>query len=166
MKHIALLAVAILLLTGCRDDHDHRRSDPWYLTYGNGHPIAADHSITYQEAELTNLINDHRTAAGLDLLRIHEGMEDLAEAHSIHMDLHSFLGKTNPEGDDEIDRADIAGIFYFEYTETVASGTTDPVATFDALLDTPAHDKIDDPDLTHFGVGHYIGFWTIDYARR
>jgi uncharacterized protein YkwD len=164
MKRLAWLLV---LAGGCHDHDDPVLApDPWYLRYGNGHPIGVAAPISAAEADMIDLINEHRVLSGRNALVVHPGMQDLARAHSIHMGLHGFVGELNPEGDDAEDRADIAGIFRFDYDEITGAGTSHPFLMFDLWLDAPAHVTIDDPFWTDMGVGYYNGHWTADFADR
>ena len=175
MKRAAWI-LALAAAAGCGDGYDHDEvvvvlhedeSEPltWTLLYPNGHPLTVEEPLSFQEVEMTNLINDHRVAAGKDALFPSLAMEDAARAHSVHMEIHFFYGTVNPEGDDAPDRADLASIPFFAYGEFVGFGFDDPFDMFNFWLDGPEHALIDDPFWTDVGVGYHAGTWTVDFRE-
>lgn len=177
MKRAAWV-LALVAAAGCGDGHGHGDDgvvvvlhdddfEPltWTLVYSNGHPLLVEEPLSFQEAEMTHLINDHRVAGGKDALFPNLAMEDAARAHSVHMEIGPFYGTINPEGDDAADRADLAGIPFFAYGEFVGFGFDDPFDMFGFWLDGPEHALIDDPFWTDVGVGVHAGYWTVDFRE-
>ena len=133
MKKI-LAVLGIMAVAGCHQDH-HGGSiyDPWYITYSNGHPIAAEAESTWvldQEDEMIDLINMDRAMMGLNVLIRSPLISDVARAHSIHMAAGNFEGSYNPEGDGPADRAAIAGFYFNRYGQNVSAGFSDSVDVF------------------------------------
>ena len=173
---LAILAVAAVAFPGCHahiDDDDCGCAN-WYLTYPNGHPIAASTSSSFvlgQETALLSMVNSHRVAMGIPAL-IDDGlMRDVARAHSIHMAIGDFTGETNPEGDDAADRADLAGVVWSMYYEAREYGWDHPADVYaDFLSDSGTHAIIDDPAFIYAGVGYEFDpdsiwgdYWTMDF---
>ena len=108
MKKI-LAVLGIMAVAGCHQDHHGGSAyDPWYITYSNGHPIAAEAENAWvldQEDEMVDLINMDRAMMGLNVLIHSPSISDVARAHSIHMAAGNFEGSYNPEGDGPVDRA-------------------------------------------------------------
>ncbi|MBI2932213.1 MAG: CAP domain-containing protein [Planctomycetes bacterium] len=179
MRTTTIAALLAGALCGCHDHGDSAVShsaDVWYVRYDNGHPVAAASSDAYilsHENELFALVNDHRVAMGLPAL-IHEGRtRDVARAHSIHMSIGDFTGLVNPEGDDPGDRADLAGLSWTTYAENIEYDLHSPFDVCSEWLASPGmHDNIDDPHVTHAGVGFehdaesmWNDYWTMDFRR-
>ncbi len=177
----AAALIAALGAPGCHvheDDHDTDIvvGGAWYITYGNGHPIAAsttDPFILSRESDLLSYVNNHRVSMGVAALIDSGAMRDVARAHSIHMSIGDFTGLVNPEGDDPGDRADIAGIAWSIYAENIEYDWSDPYDVYLEWLASPGmHANIDDPDFVYAGVGYehesesiWNDYWTMDFRR-
>ncbi len=166
-KIIAILG--ILAVAGCHDDRG-------YITYGNGHPIAAEADSPYileYEHEMADLINLDRTLLGMNALILSPGISDVARAHSIHMAWANFESTVNPEGDGPADRAALAGFYFSRYEENISAGSSDPVEVFNNWMMIPAmHDNLHDPFMDRMGVGYeydslstFGTYWTVDFLR-
>jgi uncharacterized protein YkwD len=177
MRKLTILGV-LLAVGGCDGGggEDEIIFDPWYVQYGNGHPIAAespDFFTLQQESDAVDLINMHRVAAGLNALIEDNRVADLARAHSIHMAIHGFASRFNPEGDGPADRASRAGLFFWAYDENIVAGAvsaSDAVNSWLAVSTT--HDRIDDPSWDAIGVGYnedpnsaFFSYWTVDFLE-
>lgn len=171
------LALAALASCGGGGGGGGDSHDPWYVRYGNGHPIAAEAEDFYtidRESEIMTLVNDHRILAGRNALIESGAMGDVARAHSLHMAIHGFEGPVNPEGDDPADRAWHAGISFFSYDEVLSAGIASASDVMDNWLALPPmHDRIDDLRWTHMGAGYadepgsrFRYYWTVDFADR
>jgi uncharacterized protein YkwD len=180
MRHAILaLALAGAAVSGCHDHDDHDdviTGSPWYITYGNGHPIAASSSdpvILPRETELMGYVNDHRVALGAPALIEHGLMRDLARAHSIHMSISGFTSTVNPEGDGPGARATIAGLPWTMYAENIEAGVSSAWNVYQEwAADSWTHDHIHDPNFTHAAVGYehdssstWNSYWTMDFRR-
>ncbi len=132
---------------------------PWYITYSNGHPIAAstsDGHVLAHENELFNLVNNHRASIAVPALINSESTRDVARAHSIHMAIGDFVGFVNPEGDDPGERSIKAGIGWTIYAENIEFGFHDARDVFENWLSSSgAHANIDDHDFVYAGVGYH-----------
>jgi len=171
----AMAAAALAAGCGGHDDGDDIiTGSPWYITYGNGHPIAASSSdphVLDHEDDLLALVNGHRVSIGLPALISSGPQRDVARAHSIHMAIGDFTGLTNPEGHDPGERADIAGIPWTIYAENIEYGVHDADDVFSNWLgNTGQHDNIDDPDFVYAGVGYehdsssiWNNYYTMDF---
>ena len=176
MKKIITI-LGILAVGGCHGDvYTGSAHDPWYITYGNGHPIAAKAESSYvlnKEHDMADLINLDRTLMGLNALVLSPGISDVARAHSIHMAAADFEGTFNPEGDGPADRAILAGFFFTRYEENISAGTADHVEVFNNWMMIPAmHDNLHDPFMDRMGVGYeedswttFGSYWTVDFLR-
>ncbi len=72
MRTLTLAVLAALAVGGChRHSHDDDPASNWYVTYGNGHPLAAtpdDGFIVDQENDLATRINNHRVSISVPAL--------------------------------------------------------------------------------------------------
>jgi uncharacterized protein YkwD len=176
MKTILALA-GIMAVAGCdQGGHGGSAFDPWYITYSNDHPIAAEAESGYilaKEDELVDLINIDRALSGLNVLVYSPEISDVARAHSIHEAIGGFTGSWNPEGDGPADRADLAGFFYTRYGENTSAGLSDPVDVFNNWMLIPAmHDNLHDAWWDRIGCGYeedswstYGNYWTVDFLE-
>jgi uncharacterized protein YkwD len=176
MKKI-LAILGIMAVAGCHQDrHGGGGSahDPWYITYSNGHPIAAEAESNYildHENEMIDLINVDRALTGLNVLVQSPDISDVARAHSIHMAISDFEGAYNPEGDGPEDRADLAGFFFTRYGENTSAGLFDPVDVFNNWMLIPGmHDNLHDFSWDWIGCGYeedvfstFGHYWTVDF---
>jgi uncharacterized protein YkwD len=150
----------------------------WYLTYPNGHPLAAvpaDAFQSGQEQALIDAINQDRQQAGVAPLTVLTPLGDVARAFSIHSVLGGFSGDTDPEGDDPAGRAARANVSVTEIDESLADGLEYPTAdsVMTAWLADPAMKaKLEDPKWTVIGAGFhdspvdYTPHWTLDLAQQ
>ena len=176
MKKIFTI-LGILAVAGCHGDiHTGSAHDPWYISYGNGHPIAAEAESSWvldQEHEMADLINYDRALMGLNVLVHSPAISDVARAHSIHMAAGNFEGNFNPEGDGPVDRAILAGFYFSRYEENISAGASDPVEVFNNWMMIPAmHENLHDYSWDRMGVGYeedpwstYESYWTVDFLR-
>jgi uncharacterized protein YkwD len=176
MRTLTLAALAALAVGGC---HRHSHDDPastWYVTYGNGHPLAAtpdDGFIVDQENDLAARINNHRVSIGVPALIDQGILRDAARAHSIHMAMHGFTGDINPEGDSPADRLDALGVAFSSVGENVVYDWDDAFDVYWEMINDPGmHANIDDPNFWYFGVGYehdagsfWNDYWTVKFRE-
>ncbi len=172
-----LMIATLAILAGCHHHHD--VDDPpasWYITYGNGHPLAAspdDGFIVSQESDLASRINNHRVSNGIPALIDQGSLRDVARAHSIHMAIHDFESDINPEGDSPADRADAAGIGFSALGENIVYDWADASDAYWEMINDPGmHANIDDPNFWYFGVGYehdsgsyWNDYWTVMFRE-
>jgi uncharacterized protein YkwD len=180
----SILAAAVALgLPACAPDRplpedggtpDH---PTWYLSYPNGHPLAAAQSgddVLAAEQVILDDVNAYRSASHLGPLIPSAPMGDMARAHSIHMPMHGFFQSRNPEGDGPTERAARIGIAITGIQEDLAQGTADGHAVVQQwLADPEAKARLSDPHANRMGVGFYqegeadaggTPYWTVDVA--
>lgn len=137
-----------------------RKASEPTLTYENGHPLAlpTDDSLALSfEADVIQLVNDHRVSRGLNALVDHGPLRDVARAHAQHMIEHRFTGHTNPEGLDAGARFTRAGLSWSVAGENIAAGPATPLDAFNAWMASPGHrQNIEREGWTHIGVGYAL----------
>lgn len=130
MRRLLLIVVA---LAGCRDTHIDLTPTPSYgvvtvapewvdlMVYDNSHPLAWPYVVDHPEIEdaFYQTVRDARAAAGLRPLQIDGLAIEGARAHAFHMNLHTFFGTVNPEGDGPFERYLKMGAYYGVLRETV-----------------------------------------------
>lgn len=130
---------------------------------------------TWAERLLADLINTERQKAGLNTLEWHDGLAEVARAHSADAARNNFESHTGSDGSQPWDRLaglDLSGSFNGE----VISFHLSPVHSIERLMQSDAHRNIIlKPNSTHFGVGYsfILGpvrpdngpatVWTVDF---
>jgi hypothetical protein len=112
-------------------------------------------SLEQLEDKLFFLLNQERTSQGLNALRFHPQLRDLARAHSRKMKLENKLSHDFPGYDPLAKRALQADLYFSSIGENVASGDTFVMRFFhQRLLASPGHrQNILNRDFTHMGIG-------------
>ncbi len=122
------------------------------------------------EAEVLDLVNQERTAAGCPSVSADGPLTGLARAHSADMRDRNFFAHDNPSGQGPEDRALAAGIGNLG-AENIAVGWTTAEAVMRALMDSPTHRAIIlKCSLRTLGVGVAYGgsygiYWTQDFGN-
>ncbi len=178
MNKIFMLGAIALAAGGCHQDHHGGggHSDPWQVTYSNGHPVTAEAESAYildKENEMVDLINLDRALMGLNVLIHSPAISDVARGHSVHMAMSDFTGSWNLEGDGPADRAILAGLFFNRYSENTSAGLSDPVDVFNNWMLLPAmHDNLHDIWWDRIGCGYeedaystFGSYWTVDFLE-
>lgn len=106
------------------------------------------------EAQVRELINRDRAAAGLPPLAVDPQLEAVARAHSRDMRDHHFVGHVSPTTGSPSDRVRSAGLPTPRLLlENVAMGSS-PGEVEQSLLDSPAHRaNLLSPEVDRVGVG-------------
>lgn len=115
-----------------------------------------------QVAAFVEQMNAHRQSRSCGVLAWHEGVAEVAEAHSADMVERAFFSHTNPDGADPFDRLGAAGIGWSGSAgENIAYGTSNATTVLGLWLDSPGHRaNIENCGYTHHGVGLAAGYWT------
>ena len=119
------------------------------------------------ERRVLELVNEERAKQGLSPLTWHEGLANVARAHSQDMNDRRFFSHDNPDGQSPFDRIKAAGIAYTRAAENVAAGQKTPEEVMQGWMNSAGHRaNILNPNLTALGVGYYAGdgpythYWT------
>lgn len=106
--------------------------------------------------EVFHLINDERKKAGLNVLRIDDDIQGLAEERA--RELLECFSHERPDKRSCFSIFDDHKIDYSECGENIAAGQRSPKEVVKAWMDSPPHrQNILDPDFTHTGIGHVLG---------
>ncbi|MFE0367999.1 CAP domain-containing protein [Streptomyces tendae] len=117
-------------------------------------------------AEVVDLTNRERTAAGLPALAVDARLTTAAQAHSADMVARDFYSHTDPDGGKPWDRAAAAGAARRTVGENIACGQRSPADVVEGWMNSPGHRaNVLKSDFTHIGVGLAGGgragtYWT------
>ena len=182
----AVLLLAAAALPGCGGNGSSSHGtpggtyDPDYVEYLNGHAIATveyDSGLVAQEDALINRINDYRLSIGLLPLDVDPTLGDVARGDAKHMDQHEYVSTVTPEGDTFTQRVDLtygAPVYFFNGETVMADWTlTDDYWAFEEMYwDYDASTQMEDPYLTHIGVGRRSNWawsraegWAVGYGE-
>lgn len=113
------------------------------------------------------LVNAERAKQGLSALQWHDGLANVAYAHSKDMHDRQFFSHNNPDGKTPFDRIMAYGLSYRRAAENIAAGQKTPEEVMQGWMNSSGHRaNILDPNLTSLGVGYYKGsvgyqtYWT------
>jgi uncharacterized protein YkwD len=134
-----------------------------------------DPYIGHSDVEVVNdfveIFNNHRASLGLNKLKWHDGVADVAYKHSLDMETRNYFSHYSPEGDGPGDRLDKAGISYSGWGENIAAGYPSGDDVFNGWFNSPGHKaNMENPNWTHHGVGlaegggTYYRYWTHVFA--
>lgn len=123
-------------------------------------------------SEVLQLVNDERTARGVDPLTHNQTLEDQAEQYVCEMIFHDFFAHDNPvTGTSLQDRSDEFGYDYSYIGENLAAGQRAPVEVIrDWMLSEGHRANILDTGFTEAGVGVRTGgeygyYWVLEFGR-
>jgi uncharacterized protein YkwD len=103
--------------------------------------------------ELFELIASTRRQAGLSELREHDGLREVALAHSRDMVENDFIGHSSPRTGSPADRVRAASLTSGLVLENIGRGYG-ALEIHRGLMDSPGHRaNILNPDVTHVGIG-------------
>ncbi|MGW7567753.1 CAP domain-containing protein [Streptomyces tendae] len=128
-------------------------------------PLSPD-SLARTTAEVVDLTNRERAAAGLPALAVDARLTTAAQAHSADMVARDFYSHTDPDGGKPWDRAAAAGAARRTVGENIACGQRSPADVVEGWMNSPGHRaNILKSDFTHIGVGLAGGgragtYWT------
>ena len=105
------------------------------------------------EDEMLKLVNQERTSQGLPLLRMGDGLRQLARHHAQDMFSRGYFSHYTPEGLSPFERMKEAGIIYIYAGENLALAP-DVQKAEDGLMDSPGHrENILNPNFNKIGIG-------------
>ena len=183
-KYIACLsivtALAVVMFVGCGVDSGTRDGNtPGYTGFpdaglpgGGTNPGGDPANAEQAESDVFDMVNEERTAAGVNPLSWSDALYELAKAHSNDMCDRGFFSHVNPEGEDPSGRgrAGHAGTYtfnpcvpdpFFGVGENIAMGQTSAQQVMDGWMNSPGHRaNILNGSYTHIGVGLCSGCGT------
>ena len=119
------------------------------------------------EQEVLRLVNQERAKQNLSPLAWHDGLAQVARAHSKDMNDRRYMAHNNPDGQTPFDRIKNHGISYRAAAENIAAGQRTPAQVMQGWMNSSGHrQNILNPNLTKLGVGYYEGdgpyktYWT------
>ena len=105
------------------------------------------------EAEMLNLVNRERAAAGLRAVAPDPEMTEVARRHSVDMFARGYFSHVTPEGRSPFDRMNEGGIVYRTAGENLALAPTLTIA-HTGLMNSPGHRaNILRPEFGRLGIG-------------
>ncbi|WP_282083643.1 CAP domain-containing protein [Streptomyces tendae] len=128
-------------------------------------PLTPD-GLARTTAEVVDLTNRERAAAGLPALAVDARLTTAAQAHSADMVARDFYSHTDPDGGKPWDRAAAAGAARRTVGENIACGQRSPADVVEGWMNSPGHRaNILKSDFTRIGVGLAGGgragtYWT------
>ncbi|MFF7974258.1 sigma-70 family RNA polymerase sigma factor [Streptomyces sp. NPDC007905] len=122
-------------------------------------------------AQVVELVNKERAAAGCGPLTEDAQLEKAAQGHSDDMAARNFFDHTNPDGADPGRRITAAGYRWSTYGENIAQGQQTPQAVMDSWMHSPGHRaNILNCSFKEIGVGVHRGsggpWWTQDFGAK
>jgi len=109
-----------------------------------------------QRNALLVLINDARSAEGLDALTLDPTLNQVAQDFAELMDKEDFFSHLSPDGDSAADRVKDAGYNYRFVGENIAKGQVTAQFAFDTWKDSPGHwANIIKPEYKETGLGQF-----------
>lgn len=103
--------------------------------------------------ELLDLLNATRRAQGIPEVREHEGLRDVALAHSRDMVEHDFIGHTSPSSGTAADRVRTAQLQTGLVLENIGRGYN-AAEIHRGLMESPGHRaNLVNRDVSHIGIG-------------
>lgn len=131
-------------------------------------PVGCGSDLGNAQTDLANLA---REAEGLGRLDCHEGLTEVAWAHSKDMAERGFFDHVNPDGERPWDRMNAAGVTGWAAAgENIALGYPSAEAVTEGWMNSPGHRaNILNGDFNSVGVGVYEHggrlYWTQLFAR-
>ncbi len=121
--------------------------------------------------EITNLINNARTQAGLPALSVNAQLTVAAQGHSIDMACHGLLSHTGSDSSSVHERVVAAG-YAPSYSSEIIYGSGYPQTAFDWWINDQIHrDEILNPNVIDMGIGYaynadtpYGSYYTVDFG--
>jgi uncharacterized protein YkwD len=123
-------------------------------------------------AEVIQLINELRDAAGIPLLTSQSQLTGAAQTHSNDMTCNQFFSHTSPTTGSLFERLTNVGYSYSWAGENIAAGHTTPAAVIEAWMASEGHRaNILNENFSQIGVGYaswdgseYGTYWTAVFA--
>lgn len=119
----------------------------------NPEPQPGDAELSAEELQLLQLVNEERLKAGLDELKIHSGLVELARLKSKDMIALDYFDHQSPTYGSPFEMMQQAGIAYTYAGENLAGAPT-VARAHTSLMNSPGHRaNILNPNFTHVGIG-------------
>ena len=99
------------------------------------------HSLTPQESEALDLINQERAKHGCRALTVNDQLTAAAQGHATAMATQNFFGHKGPTGSTLRSRARSAGYRGGALAENIAAGWSSPQQTVDQWMASSGHRK-------------------------
>jgi uncharacterized protein YkwD len=129
------------------------------------------------ESQVLALINQARTANGLNPFTLNGQLSAAATAHSTDMACNNFIDHNGSNGSTWYDRISAQGYVYSAASENIYVGNPQfggtPQGAFDWWMNSQVHrDNILNPNMSEIGVGYIFnpnsdfgGYYTLNFAR-
>ncbi|MEZ4416465.1 MAG: CAP domain-containing protein [Gemmatimonadota bacterium] len=122
--------------------------------------------------QVLDLVNQHRSDAGLPELIVDARIVDAARRHSRDMAEHDTFSHTGTDGSTPSVRVRESGYDWNYVAENIAAGQTSPAGVVAAWMDSPPHRaNILSTRAAHAGIGYvqassttYGHYWTLDFG--
>jgi len=119
----------------------------------NNNPSATSASLTADEQEMLNLVNQARVQNNLPELKIDMEVTNVARIKSQDMIDNNYFSHNSPTYGSPFDMMKDFGISYVKAGENIAGNQT-VAAAHEALMNSPGHrENFLSPDYTHIGIG-------------
>ncbi|MFD1956239.1 CAP domain-containing protein [Paenibacillus thailandensis] len=116
-------------------------------------------------AQVVDLVNKERKAAGLPALKSDPLLTKVAVAKAKDMDVNNYFSHTSPTYGSPFDMMTEFGVKYSYAGENIASGQKTPQEVMDAWMNSEGHRKnILNPKFTKIGVGYVNGEWVQEFT--
>lgn len=128
-------------------------------------PIVDSSNVIDEETVLA-LVNNSRTALGLNPLILNDALNDAAYNHSADMQENDYFDHTGLNGSRFWDRTEAAGYQGQPRGENIAFGQQSAEAVHEAWMNSDGHRaNILTEDITEMGLGRAGNMWTQIFGR-
>ncbi|WP_051569052.1 CAP domain-containing protein [Alkaliphilus transvaalensis] len=120
----------------------------------------ARHSLSANEIQMVQMVNEERTKAGLRTLEIDVDLSYVARVKSKDMSDNNYFSHQSPTYGSPFDMMRSFGISYRSAAENIAR-TQSLQSAHTGLMNSEGHRKnILNPNFTHIGIGIHNGYYT------
>lgn len=121
-------------------------------------PPVDDNPVNYSSLvdDLAGLINEERTNAGIDPLRVDEQLSEAAQEHSRDMAVNDFISHNGLDGSTPGERLEDAGYEWSAWGEIIVVNSDDPEAIMDYFITGSSghRENILDSGFQDIGIGY------------
>lgn len=118
-------------------------------------------TVTMLEREAMELVNEKRSAYGLDALTLSSELSVKARIKSQEMKDLGYFSHTSPTYGSPFDMMKALGIRYYSAGENIAMGYRTAEAVVNAWMNSTSHrENILSTRYTSMGIGYADGYWT------
>ncbi len=123
-------------------------------------------AVTALEREAMELVNEKRSAYGLDALTLSSELSVKARIKSQEMKDLGYFSHTSPTYGSPFDMMKALGIRYYSAGENIAMGYRSAEAVVSAWMNSTSHrENILSDRYTTMGIGYADGYWTQWFIR-